>query len=238
MSATPPQNYAFVSWSGTGITDPSSSSTTVLIDAAKTVTANFALIEHTLTVSGGSGSGTFPQGSTQPISATPPQNYAFVSWSGTGIADPASASTTVLIDAAKTVTANFVLIDPYQVWVGTWSLEGADAHPDADPEGDGLSNLLEFAFGSDPNKATPSPVMANLAEHNGSRYLTLTIPKNPMAVNVVLNVEFSSELTTGSWSSAGAVVVEETANRIIIRDSVAVGDSSRRFARVKGMLQR
>jgi hypothetical protein len=98
--------------------------------------------------------------------------------------------------------------------------------------------MLEFAFGSDPNKATPNPVVAHLAEHNGSRYLTLTIPKNPMATNVSLGVEFSSDLLTGSWSSAGAVVVDESENQIVIRDSLAVGDSPRRFARIRGILQR
>jgi hypothetical protein len=173
----------------------------------------------------------------QTITATPPENQQFVLWSGSGITDPASPTTTVLIDSAKTVTANFAVIDPYQTWLEQNELGGEDAAHDADPDGDGLFNLIEYAFGTDPNISTPSPVQVEISSDAGSDYLTIAVPKNPLAINVILAVEFSPDLLTGSWSSAGAVVLDENNNQIVIRDPVAVRDAARRFARVRAVIQ-
>jgi hypothetical protein len=159
ITATPDANHVFVNWTGSGITDPNSATTTVLIDAAKTVTANFAPIQHALTVNAGeggsaTGSGTFNQGSTQTITATPDANHVFVSWTGSGITDPASATTTVLIDAAKTVTANFAISDSYPAWIAGFGVEGEAAAADSDADGDGTPNRAEMILGfvpTDPN---------------------------------------------------------------------------------------
>lgn len=56
------------------------------------------------------GTHTYDEGTVVAISATPATGYHFDHWSG-DVADPNSASTTVTMDADKTVTANFEL-DP------------------------------------------------------------------------------------------------------------------------------
>ena len=185
---------------------------------------------------GGSGSGTFPQGSSQPITATPPENYEFVSWTGDGITDPNNASTTVLIDTAKTVTANFqaVVTDPYEDWAELHEISGEDRDPSADPDGDGLTNLMEFAFGGDPAQAGASPLAGSFTDNQNGRYLTLTVPRNPDSIGrVEVSVEFSSDLDDGDWSAVGAVVLTETTESLVVRDSVAVDESTRRFARAR-----
>jgi len=54
------------------------------------------------------GSGTYDYGSDAPITATATDEcWYFTGWTGDGIADPTSASTTVYMDADKTVTASF-----------------------------------------------------------------------------------------------------------------------------------
>lgn len=64
---------------------------------------------YTLTVNGGSGSGTYAAGATVSITANaPPANQQFQSWTGAGVANPASATTTLTMPAANTtVSANF-----------------------------------------------------------------------------------------------------------------------------------
>jgi hypothetical protein len=47
---------------------------------------------------------------------------------------------------------------PYENWIAANSLTGTDANADANPDNDTLSNLLEFAFGTDPNVADAVPV--------------------------------------------------------------------------------
>jgi hypothetical protein len=65
----------------------------------------------------------------------------------------------------------------------------------------------------------------------------MTIPKNPLATNVTLTIEFCSDLNADSWTSAGAVIMENTGSRMVIRDSVAMSEAVRRFARVRGVIE-
>jgi len=62
-----------------------------------------------------SGAGTYPQNSTASISVSGLETgYVFVDWTGDTVADPNSASTTILMDADKTVTANLRWHEVYE----------------------------------------------------------------------------------------------------------------------------
>jgi uncharacterized repeat protein (TIGR02543 family) len=120
ISATPFTGYHFVNWSGDDVANSNLASTTVTMDANKTVTANFelnaAIYTLTMAVNPTGGGITNPAVGVHPgytanqvvnISATPVIGYHFVNWSVavTGSVNP----TTVTMDANKTVTANFDL---------------------------------------------------------------------------------------------------------------------------------
>jgi hypothetical protein len=123
------------------------------------------------------GGGTVDQGTSQPITATPASNWHFTGWTGTGtgIDDPASASTTVLIDAAKSVTASFEEIDPYDSWIASRELTGDDALKTADPDEDGMTNEMEFLFDFIPDNPN-SRIKMNVSFDGGGQPL-LTINK-------------------------------------------------------------
>ena len=58
------------------------------------------------------------------------------------------------------VTATEASTVPYDVWIASYgyTVGAAPALRSADPDGDRLSNLAEFAFGTDPNFNTASPI--------------------------------------------------------------------------------
>ncbi len=121
ITATPAAGYVFSDWTGGSVADPDDPTTTVTMDADKTVTANFVAQTYDLTMAvspSGGGTTTPAVGTTSHvansvvgISATPAVHYFFSNWTGTGVADPNSASTTVTVDGNKTVTANFAYDD-------------------------------------------------------------------------------------------------------------------------------
>ncbi|MFA5375261.1 MAG: hypothetical protein WC455_05830, partial [Dehalococcoidia bacterium] len=115
LNASPNACSTFSGWSGS-ITN-SSANTTITMDGAKSVTANFSLNNYTLTITtSGSGSGTFtpasgtsyPCGTVVNLNASPNACSTFSGWSGS--ITNSSANTTITMDGAKSVTANFSLI--------------------------------------------------------------------------------------------------------------------------------
>ena len=137
ITATPNIGYSFTGWNGTGVADPSSSSTTVSMTEARTLSPSFSINSYNLTLVealGGSvsGSGTFDHGSTPTITATPNIGYSFTGWNGTGLADPSSSSTTVSMTEARTLSPSFS-INSYELTLqgglgGSVSGEGNYSH--------------------------------------------------------------------------------------------------------------
>jgi hypothetical protein len=134
LEAVADECYEFVSWTGAEVTDPYSPITFVTMDEAKSITANFALLSYDLTVDstdGGQvtspeeGTHTYDCGAVVDLVADAEEIYHFVQWSGNGsaIADVYAAETTITMNGAYNITANFGLFaggngtaeDPYQI---------------------------------------------------------------------------------------------------------------------------
>jgi len=134
LEAVADECYEFVSWTGAEVTDPYSPITFVTMDEAKSITANFALLSYDLAINSTDGGkvttpveGTFPYdcGTVVDLVADAEEIYHFVQWSGdvSAIADAYAAETTITMNGAYNITANFGLFaggngtaeDPYQI---------------------------------------------------------------------------------------------------------------------------
>lgn len=110
--------------------------------------------------------------------------------------------------------------------------------PNHDPDRDGVSNLLEFVFGTPPTLPGAPPLTAtSFVEVSGQRYLQVSIPslRNRLAK---LTVEISSDL--GHWDSGASftAVVSDSATSLVVRDKTAAAPGvARRFMRVRAELQ-
>lgn len=103
--------------------------------------------------------------------------------------------------------------------------------PDASPSGDGVTNLMKYAMGLDPNKPCGSVTELTVREESGKKYLVLSWPVNTEATDVTFSVESSSDLK--EWAHEATVV--PVGVRGEFRDTAAVEESSpsRRFLRLK-----
>ena len=110
--------YEFVNWTGDAVANPNSPTTTITMDAAKEVTANFAILSYDLSVNstdGGSvttpGESIFARdcGTAVDLVATPDPDYSFVEWTGDigTVGNVIAANTTITMNGDCTITANF-----------------------------------------------------------------------------------------------------------------------------------
>jgi hypothetical protein len=103
----------------------------------------------------------------------------------------------------------------------------------ADPDGDGLSNLMEYALGTGPNSSGVMPAVLAL---NGAN-LEYTYTRSTAAKDngVTYQIEWSETLEAGSWSTE-TVTQEITSTQEAletVKASVPKGTSGKRFLRLK-----
>ena len=105
----------------------------------------------------------------------------------------------------------------------------------ADPDGDGLANLLEYALGKNPNAADLATGMPTLSTTNvsGSDHLTLTVPKNSSASGLTYIVETSSDLVNWTSGEGHTVIVSENGTSLVVRTHAPLSTQPRQFLRLR-----
>ena len=121
----------------------------------------------------------------------------------------------------------------YETWTSGRGLADTEAAHDADPDGDGRANLLEFALGTEPALAdgsTAATVALVGQAAGGGGYLELVANKPAAAAGQVsYAAEVSSDLA--AWTG-DVTVLADSATIFRARDNVALSGVSRRFIRL------
>ena len=151
---------------------------------------------------------TIPAGATSatvtltPIADTDPTEFdetatlTLIAGSGYFLGTPASGTITIHDDTPYNAT-----------WAAQFpNFHGAVAAPTADPDADGISNLLEFAFNGDPFHSDMSilPTVGSMSFTDPSDgltkpYPTIAFDRRTDAANLIYSVEISNDLT--NWTN-------------------------------------
>ncbi|MCX6971145.1 MAG: BACON domain-containing carbohydrate-binding protein [Verrucomicrobia bacterium] len=128
----------------------------------------------------------------------------------------------------------------FAAWADTYGLptDGTgDGSPTAILAGDGITNLMKYALGIDPDIAGyQSHLTTGTVNVSGSDYLSLTYTRpEPAPTGVTYTPQACSDLA--AWSGNGTVEVSSPASgglrTITVRDGTAVSAAPRRFLRLK-----
>jgi hypothetical protein len=156
----------FVAWTGDTayVDNASSASATVTMPAqAVNLTATYTDTTYALTVTSGTGGGSYTNGQQVEIAANAPAGgYAFDKWTGDTqfVASASSSSTTVTMPAqAVSVTATYIATEQYTTnaipvpysWLAGYGItNNQNAAVLLDPDGDGLTTEQEYIAGTVP----------------------------------------------------------------------------------------
>ncbi|HNS32356.1 MAG TPA: cohesin domain-containing protein [bacterium] len=218
LTANANAGYRFDSWTG-GVADPNSATTTVTMDANKTVTANF-IKQYTLTMAanppaGGeitpvAGQYVHDEDAVVDITANPGLGYVFTGWTG-GVADANAPQTTVTMNADKTITANFAR---------AYTLEVISAHGNPNP----AVGQHAYVEGSQVTVSVPSPV-ANTGQYVCIGWTgTGSVPATGTTNSVTFTINENSSITW-LWKLQYSLTTDITGIGEIQKQVVVNGDS-------------
>ena len=108
----------------------------------------------------------------------------------------------------------------------TWKAANGIVEDTADPDGDGISNVLEYAFGSDPRDPTSLRLPAMDATT-----LTLRIPVRPGAMDIQRTLEASSDLEV--WGPGTTFRLIRSEGDMLFYQEEADASTRERYIRVK-----
>jgi hypothetical protein len=192
-------------------------------DVAQTLT--YSLVNPPVGASIGSGTGELTW---TPQAVQAGVSHLFTVWVADNAASPAVA----------TASFRVAVVTPLEAWRAAQfgaAAGGPEAADLADPDADGLVNLLEYSLGSAPRDGgvAARPVVAVAEEAGGTRRLRLGFTRiaDPALTYTVEAADALDGVWAMIWTSSGTA---NAAGAVTVEDSVAVGDGeTRRFLRLR-----
>ncbi|OAI42111.1 hypothetical protein AYO41_01130 [Verrucomicrobia bacterium SCGC AG-212-E04] len=136
-----------------------------------------------------------------------------------------------------------------EFWLRQYFTAGKFVDDAADLDGDGIANLIEYAFGFSPLAQNPpgAGFQVSIAPAGANTTLTLTFRRDPRAVDLTYMLQTSSDLinwTTIAQSSGGAVpsgtgfvsesdVAGESPIKLVVAQETITAAQGQRFARLQ-----
>ncbi|MCC5849362.1 MAG: exo-alpha-sialidase [Verrucomicrobia bacterium] len=160
----------------------------------------------------------------------------------TGLAlDPHRPGTVWISTAGRTATV-FTPgeLSPFASWLlehfNVTEPEG-EAALFADPDEDGIANIFEYAFNGDPLTADTATLPAwGIIEDEGTRYLEVTVTRNPDATDITFLAEYTQNLVDGPWTDEDSLLVDNGEQVLIFRIPFPEGNLAALFSRVRLLL--
>ncbi len=142
------------------------------------------------------------------------------------------------------VVVDYLVSTPYNTWqlqhfTAAELASAAVSGDSADPDGDGISNLLEYALNLDPKAANVAGLPTlTLSIISGAQYLTLTYTQAKAAADITYLPQVSGDLATWNGGASYTTVVSTTNNAdgvtqtVVVRDLTATTAANQRFMRL------
>ena len=206
---------------------------TLTVTTPNTYTGDTTLNAGTLTLGDGTNNTTLEDGSTVTVATGANLNLDYAGTDNVsalilnGVSQPAgvydSSNAAGFITGTGTLTVSPVVASIYGIWASDNGLTAANNATTANPDSDGLVNLLEFAFGTDPlvsdggalvsdGSVNGSPIVEFSGSGAGITFDALFVRRDDHGTSGSLNytVEFSADLVTFEESTATPTFVADS----------------------------
>lgn len=127
---------------------------------------------------------------------------------------------------------------PFSQWLrnhfGASANNQSVASERANPDGDGMPNLIEYAFARDPLAADrPDFLSSGIQADPANRldFLTVSAAKNPAATNVAYSAQVCADLAAPQWTN-DVTVLQDSQSAFQVRDNTRASSAVRRFMRL------
>ena len=142
--------------------------------------------------------------------------------------DPQFHYTTPENPTAATMTLT-AATPTYAEWAATNGMSATTKT--ADDDGDGYSNLLEYALGANPSSMADIRQATAIAEASGQKYMQLSLSRTLIRPSLTWSLERSADMV--NWTAATSAVITDTASELVLRDTLPLSGNEKRFIRVR-----